>query len=319
MSDRGRRLQIRPLEERDLDAADRVMRVAFGTFMGAPQPEQTFGDADFVRTRFRADPASAFCAELDGRLVGSNFATRWGSFGFLGPLTVTPELWDGGVATRLMEPAVGLFDRWGVRHSGLFTFPQSAKHIGLYGKFGFWPQQLTPVLGISIAPDAERVGYETFGAARRAGEGPEALEECRELTGSIYDGLDLEREILAADDQELGETVLLREDGRVLGLAVCHLGAGSEAGTGVAYVKFGAVSPGAGASERFERLAAACEGLAAERGAARLTAGVNAARRGAYRTLLGRGYRAMFNGVAMLRPDDPAYNRPDAYVIDDLR
>lgn len=48
-------------------------------------------------------------------------------------------------------------------------------------------------------------------------------------------------------------------------------------------------------------------------------AGVNAARRGAYRTLLDRGYRPMLNGLTMLRPDDPAYNHPDAYVIDDLR
>jgi GNAT superfamily N-acetyltransferase len=331
ISDLGRRLEIRPLEERDLDEADRVMRVAFGTQLNAPHPEQTFGDADLVRTRYRADPGAAFCAELDGRVVGSNFASRWGSFGFFGPLTVTPELWDRGVATRLLEPVIDLFEHWGVRHAGLFTFPQSSKHIGLYGKFGFWPQQLTPVLATAIAPDPGRAGYETYSAAQgggggagagaRAGDGAgaEALEQCRGLTGSIYPGLDLEREIVAVEDQGLGETVLLRDDERVLGLAVCHLGAGSEAGSGACYVKFGAVAPGTGAPERFQRLLDGCESLAAERGAARLTAGVNAARRGAYRALLARGYRAMFNGIAMLRPDDPAYNRPDAYVIDDLR
>jgi hypothetical protein len=63
----------------------------------------------------------------------------------------------------------------------------------------------------------------------------------------------------------------------------------------------------------------ACESLAAERGLARLTAGVNAARHGAYAALLGRGYRAMLNGLTMVRPYDAAYNRPDVYVIDDLR
>ncbi len=319
MSEPGPRLEVRPLQERDLDEADRVMRVAFGTFMNSPHPERTFGDADFVRTRYRADPAAAFCAELDGRVVGSNFATRWGSFGFFGPLTVTPELWDGGVATLLMEPVVDLFDRWGVRHAGLFTFPQSAKHLGLYGKFGFWPQQLTPVMGISIAAHADRAVYETFSAARAAGAGAEALERCRDVTDSIYPGLDLEREIVAVEDQGLGETVLLHDDGQLCGLAVCHLGAGTEAGSGVAYVKFGAVAPGSGVSERFQALVAACESLAADRGAGRLIAGVNAARRDAYRALLARGYRAIFNGITMLRPDDPAYNRADAYVIDDLR
>jgi hypothetical protein len=33
-------------------------------------------------------------AEADGDVVGSVFATRWGAFGFFGPLTVHIELWD---------------------------------------------------------------------------------------------------------------------------------------------------------------------------------------------------------------------------------
>src|SRR5947209_15918934 len=139
-------LAVRPLEEGDLDTADRIMREAFGTYMNAPDPAQVLGDTEFVRTRYRADPTRAFCAELDGQVVGSNFATRRGSFGFFGPLTVRVDLRDRGVATRLMEPVMDLFARWGVRHAGLFTFPESPKHVGLYNRFGFWPHQLTPVL-----------------------------------------------------------------------------------------------------------------------------------------------------------------------------
>src|SRR3982074_274432 len=137
-------VSIRPLEEGDLDAADRVMRMAFGTFLGAPDPMMVFGDADYVRSRFAAEPSWAVAAELDGELVGSNFAARWGSFGFFGPLTVRPELWDRGIASKLMEPIMEMFDaRWQVRQAGLFTFPDSPKHVGLYKKFGFAPQQLT--------------------------------------------------------------------------------------------------------------------------------------------------------------------------------
>jgi hypothetical protein len=33
-------LIIRPLTAQDLSEADRIMRLAFGTFMGAPEPEQ---------------------------------------------------------------------------------------------------------------------------------------------------------------------------------------------------------------------------------------------------------------------------------------
>ena len=88
-------VRVRPLIDGDLDEADRIFRVAFGTFLGAPEPEGFFGDADYVRTRWRADPGAALAAELDGGLAGSNFAANWGSVGFFGPLTIAPvtDLW----------------------------------------------------------------------------------------------------------------------------------------------------------------------------------------------------------------------------------
>lgn len=311
--------EIRPLEGRDLDEADRIMRIAFGTYLKVPNPIEVFGDADWVHTRYHADPSAAFCAELGGEVVGSNFATRWGSFGFFGPLTVRPDLEDRGIASRLMEPVVELFDRWGVRHAGLFTFPESPKHIGLYNKFGFWPQELNPVLATQVSAPAGGVVYQAFSVVRKGGSGTDILEQCRGVTGAVYEGLDLEREIVAVDEQGLGDTVLLAEGDELAGFAVCHCGSGTEAGAGACFVKFGAVMPGEAATDRFERLLDACEALAAERGLSRLVAGVNTARHGAYRALLARGYRPVLNGVTMLRPHERAYNRPDAYVIDDLR
>ena len=85
---------IRPLLEKDLSAADRIMRVAFGTFIGLPDPTQFMGDASYVRTRWRTDPTAAFAAQTGGEVVGSNFASNWGSVGFFGPLTIRPYLWD---------------------------------------------------------------------------------------------------------------------------------------------------------------------------------------------------------------------------------
>ena len=67
---------VRPLAEADLADADRVFRVAFGTFLRVPDPRQFFGDAEFVRTRWHADPGAAFAAVRDGRLVGSNFVAN---------------------------------------------------------------------------------------------------------------------------------------------------------------------------------------------------------------------------------------------------
>ena len=145
------------------------------------------------------------------------------------------------------------------------------------------------------------------------------LKECAELTGAVYPGLDLEREIGALSDQQIGDTILVRDGDFLTGLAVCHVGRGSEAGTGSTYVKFGAVRPGNAAPKLFDRLLSACEGFAAERETPRLVAGVNTARHPAYRLMMERGFRAFFQGVAMQRPKEPGYNRPDCFVIDDWR
>jgi len=93
---------VRQLEEQDLPEADRIMRLAFGTFIGLPDPMTFMGDAQYVRTRWKANPTAAFAAEYDGEVVGSNFATNWGSVGFFGPLTVRPDRWDRGVGKWLM-------------------------------------------------------------------------------------------------------------------------------------------------------------------------------------------------------------------------
>ena len=192
----------------DLDSADRVMRLAFGTIRGLPDPEGAFGDSDSVRTRFSAAPDCAWVAELEGNVVGSVFAARWGSFGFFGPLSVHPDLWDRGIGGRLLQPVVASFTRWAVRQAGLFTFAGSLKHLGLYQKHGFWPGALTIVT--AKAPGLRSQGdYALFSDERHSSE-ERVLEELRALTDRIFPGLDLEREIRAVSSQELGDTILVR-------------------------------------------------------------------------------------------------------------
>jgi hypothetical protein len=208
------------------------------------------------------------------------------------------------------------FDRWDVSLAGLFTFPHSFKHLTLYQKFGFWPHSLTPVLAkpvhtaAAVPPGAR--WHSTIPQAERAA----ALDACAELTSAVYDGLDLRGEIAAVLAQKLGETVILDGPSGVEGLAICHVGAGSLGGSETCYMLFGAVRPGA--AQAFERLLSARESYAASQHATTITAGVCSARREA-RALLARGFRAQFVGVVMHRPDQPGYNRPDSFVIDDWR
>jgi len=309
---------VRSLRKEDLQTADLIMRVAFGTFIGVPDPS-SFGEGmDHVKTRWLTDPNAAFGAVKNGELVGSNFVTRWGSFGFFGPLTVRPDLWDRGIAKLLLEPTMELFNKWGVTHVGLFTFAQSPKHIGLYQKFGFWPRFLTLLMSKTIQGRDTSDGWSKFSDVPDVEMG-RCLEMCRSVTNSVYKGLDLEREIMAVRKQRLGDTILLWEGKRVVGVAVCHCGQGTEAGRDTCYVKFGAVQSGDSAENFFDRLLSACEELASMKGMTDVMVGINSACHNAYRRMIARGFRADFQGVLMLRPNEPAFDRPDRYVLCDLR
>jgi GNAT superfamily N-acetyltransferase len=311
-------ISVRPMEVADLSVAEHIFRMAFGTFLGLPDPAAFAGDMSYVKTRWTANPGASFVAEVESEVVGSNLATNWGSVGFFGPLSIRPDLWDKGVGKRLMEPIMGLFDKWGTKHAGLFTFAHSPKHIALYQKFGFYPRFLTAIMSKAVDPIKHAAHWTTFSEAS-TDEQQEISLACRELTDAIYEGLNVELEIRSVLNQALGDTVLLWDGSHLAGFAVCHTGVGTEAGTGACYIKFAAVRPGQTAEQHFNRLLDACEEMAASEGLSRLVAGVNTARHQAYRQLLAHGFRTDFQGVAMQKPNEAGYNRPDVYIIDDWR
>ena len=310
---------IRPLTRADLSQARRICCTAFGTFLGAPDPENFWGDRDYVYGRFGAEHVASFAAELDGELVGSNFATRWGSVGFFGPITMRPERQGLGIGKALVEAVSNQFEDWGVSHAGLCTFPQSPLHVALYGKFGFRARFLTAIMAVPARPAGDAGAWSRYGGLPQGDRG--AVEAaCRELTVTLYDGLDLSAEIRTVAARGLGDTLLLWEGAsRLAGFAVCHWGPASEAGQGCCFVKFGAVRPGAGDAARFAALLEGCGSLAAAAGMPTLLAGVNLAREEAYLQMVARGFRAEIQVVTMHRPNEGAYSRPGLYVLDDLR
>src|SRR3954466_2859191 len=84
-------LQVRPLQEAELDAAHRVMRLAFDTFVGFPERAAFMGDAGFVRP----------------------LRYSMGQLRILRSLTIRPDLCDRGIGQRLMEQVMGLYERLG--------------------------------------------------------------------------------------------------------------------------------------------------------------------------------------------------------------
>ena len=310
---------IRPMTESDLPFARQICHKAFGTFLGAPDPQNFFADRDYVYGRFGSEHVAAFTAELDGEVVGSNFATRWGSVGFFGPVSVRPDLWNRGFAQPLVRAASDAFEAWGISHAGLFTFPHSTKHLHLYGKFRFYPRFLTAIMSAPAKPAADPGRWSRYSELSEGDRGT-AENLCRGVSDALFPGLDLGAEIRTVAARGLGDTLLLSDGASGLAsFAVCHWGPASEAGEGCCFVKFGAVRSEKGAESRFGRLLAAGRALAASIGMPNLLAGVNLAREESYRHMAASGFRTEFQGVAMHRPNDWGYSRPGVFVIDDWR
>src|ERR1700733_3408572 len=182
-------IKVSLLKEGEVDEAARIFRVAFGTFLGMPDPLEFMGDRNLIAPRFHSPHVKVLAARDGARLIGTNAVTRWGSFGFFGPLTVLPEFWDRGVAQQLLEATMAVFERWGLQHTGLFTFAQSAKHVGLYQKLGYWPQYLTAIMVRS--PDPDRTPQSNSSDAPvllstlKKREREQTIAACKKLTGEI--------------------------------------------------------------------------------------------------------------------------------------
>jgi GNAT superfamily N-acetyltransferase len=315
-------VQISSLRKSELADADRVVRLAFGTFLGMPNPLEFMGDRDFVSPRWRARNTKVLAARDNGKLVGLNVATRWGTFAFFGPLTVLPEYWNRGVAQQLLAATMKTFEAWRVRHSGLFTFAHSTKHVGLYQKFGYWPDYLTalfrraPEIPLLQTKGKTKPGVLLSTLARSNRE--KAVKACAKLADGLKNGLDLSDEIAAVLAQRVGEVILVNGRTALDAFAVCMNGRGSEGGAKTVYVKFAAARGGSSAGSRFAHLLDAVEEYAL-RLDAEVEAGVNLACVDAFRQMRARGYRATTLGVAMQRPLGESFNRRRAYVISDWR
>jgi len=305
---------IRPMHDADTAAADQAYRLAFGTQFGLADPLQFRGDTAIIRTRWTMDRRPCFVATIDDHIVGSVVGMDWGSAFILGPLTVDPKHANRGIGRRLMTAAMAFVAERQFPLAALYTLPNSAKHLHLYESFGFSARQLTPVM---VKTPAAGAAAPRLISAVPPGSRERTVLGCCAVADANFDGLDLTRENAAIAVQNLGETVLLERDGTIGGFALCHLGKGSEAGTGALYVKFACVRPGAAGD--FTALVDACETLAVARGAQRIIAGTNMAREEAYRIMLERGFRAEIVGVAMLRPSQPGWNRPEILALDDWR
>ena len=146
-------------------------------------------------------------ADVDGRVVGSNFLWENGTIAGVGPITIDPDTQNVAVGRRLME---NVLQRARERNIAGVRLVQAAYHnrsLALYTKLGFDTREpLSNLQGEAI--EQEMPGY----AVRSATE--EDLGACNELCFKVH-GHDRGPELFEAIRQ--GTAAVVEHGGRITG------------------------------------------------------------------------------------------------------
>jgi hypothetical protein len=154
-----------------------------------------------------------------GTLVGFNMVHRSGIEGWMGPLAVRTEYQGSGVGKEVVERGIAWLKQEGATVIGLETMPRTMDNIGFYSALGFVPGRLTITLTVDAAAgDRPPELLARLGARDRE----ETLEEVRALVERLAPGYDFTRVIELTEALALGDTVIVRKDGGVGGVALCH-------------------------------------------------------------------------------------------------
>ena len=152
-------------------------------------------------------------------IVAFNVVHCSGREGWMGPLAVRPDAQGTGVGTRIVRAGVDWLE---ARHAcpiGLETMPRTMDNIGFYSRIGFVPTRLTITMTIdSLHGSHPPTLLGRLGSRDR----DEALSECRALVDGLLPGYDFTRELLLTNELGLGDTVLFRDRGKLVGFGLCH-------------------------------------------------------------------------------------------------
>lgn len=148
-------------------------------------------------------------AEIDGRVVGSNFLDERADVAFLGPLTVGPDVSATGVGRALMEQMLARAAAGPSRAVHLVQDAYNCVSLALYAKLGF--EVRAPLALMQGAPIGARIpGFDV----RPCGTGD--LAACQALAIALlgyHRGQELEARFGA------GGALVVERDGRLTGFA----------------------------------------------------------------------------------------------------
>jgi len=206
-------IKLRPGTPADAESCGRICYDAFKTISEAhgfapdfPAPEVAID----VLTRMLANPKFySVVAEIDGRIVGSNFLDERNRIAGVGPITVDPTVQNRAIGRRLMD---AVHERATERNFAGVRLIQTGFHtrsLSLYAKLGYDVREHLACMqgnavGISIAGHLVRPAADAD------------FENCNRLCREVH-GHDRAGELKDAIAQ--GSAMVVEHDGRITGYA----------------------------------------------------------------------------------------------------
>ena len=327
------KVQVRRVRKGDLAKVKDVLEQSFGDFLErqlGTRPRQAFNGAQYVHHRWLMEPWGCFVAEEDGaKIVGAALAVTWGTVGLLGPVAVLTHYHNQTIAQQLVRAVQEFFEENKATLHGVVTYPNSAKHLALFHKFGYRPKALTAVMSRAVdrsgrRPVAPKPPLRGALTVRRFSTLEEtkkkaALGRFHRITNAVCRGMDLAKEVEIVDGLALGDTLLLERGTELVGFAIYHTPGVSEAPTGSLYVKFLVIDPRQRKVEHLEQFITALEELALEQNVSRVIVPVYLRYWLAYSTLVRCGYQVDFTMVRMQKGKPEDYEDPADLLLDDWR
>jgi ribosomal protein S18 acetylase RimI-like enzyme len=297
-------ITIRPMRDEDADAVREVDAVAFWTW-----ERQVRGEAAQLQRRTRTnvlacrekDPEGCFVADDGQRVVGFIFSRTWGGVGWFGTFAVLPECQGQGIGQQLIAASLEYLRQDPGRVIGLETMPGSPYNLGLYLRQGFQARFPTLLLSKNLEQRTlDGVDLPRWSMAS-AGTQERWLADLREATGQIQARLDYSKEITSNARHGLGETLVLTDGSRAIGMSVVGLVSGCEnRGAERASVKALALHPDHTQDDTLCTILDGTEALARNQGKQTVTVAVNARHAWALHRSLQWGYRVERMAVHMV-------------------
>jgi hypothetical protein len=225
---------IEMMKAEDLPTVVELENEAFATIfkklLGAIPPGRPEGVR--VANRFhRPDTVSIVLRDEQGVIQGVEYVKRMGRRGVVGPGAIRPNYQGRKAGTEVAAGVMTLAREQGSPLIDSVTFPTSPRHFNWHWQFG---AVSVPALFVTreAKPPLARVRtglvVEHFSSLSEVAQ-VQALGEMKQITERFTPGFHVTADVHHVLHRKLGETLLVREGGRLLGFAVLHYGEGSEA------------------------------------------------------------------------------------------